>query len=141
MPAKDFQEVIKLIHKQDSRYHPASYLFLRKALDHTLQKVRSNSPDREGSHVTGGELLEGIRDYALRQYGPMTRTLLEHWGITSTLDFGHMVFNLVEYGVFGKTESDELKDFAEVYDFEKAFDGPFQPQATTAEGENEGPQE
>ena len=57
----------------------------------------------------------------------MTRTLLEAWGIKQTEDFGQIVFNLVEYGIFGKTENDCLEDFEKVYSFEEEFDQPFRP--------------
>ncbi|MFO7726149.1 MAG: hypothetical protein R6V45_11430 [Oceanipulchritudo sp.] len=127
MTAKNFHEVIRLIRKDDPRYEIGAYFFIRQALDHTLSTIRRKEEGGRQRHVTGGELCEGIREYALDQYGPMTRTLLENWGIHSTADFGQIVFNLVEYGVFGKTETDSLEDFDEVYDFESAFSRPFQP--------------
>ncbi len=127
MSAKNFHEVIQLIRKEDSRYEGGAYVFMRQALDFTLGRIQKEENSRKHRHVSGQELCHGIRDYALEQYGPMTRTLLEAWGIKGTEDFGQIVFNLVEYGIFGKTENDSIEDFNEVYSFEDAFDRPFRP--------------
>ena len=127
MPAKNFQEVIHLICKEDSRYEAGAYVFMRQALDFTLSGIREREQSTKHRHVTGQELCEGIRDYTLEQYGPMAHTLLWSWGIKSTEDFGQIVFNLVEYGIFGKTENDRIEDFDAVYDFEKTFADPFRP--------------
>ena len=129
MAAKNFHEVIQLICKEDSRYAAGAYLFMRHALDHTLTGIREKEKCKKHRHVTGQELCEGIRAYALEQFGPMTLTLLNSWGIARTEDFGQIVFNLVEYGIFGKTETDRVEDFDAVYDFEEAFREPFQPTA------------
>jgi uncharacterized repeat protein (TIGR04138 family) len=72
-------------------------------------------------HVTGPELLDGVRQYALKEFGPMVMTVFDSWGIRSCEDIGHMVFNLIGAGVFGKTEQDSIEDFKNVYDFEEAF--------------------
>lgn len=133
MAARNFHEVIQLIRKEDPRYEPGAYLFMRQALDHTIGRIRKQENRRQQRHVTGQELCEGIREFALDQYGPMACTLLRHWGIHRTEDFGQIVFNLVEYGVFGKTETDSVQDFANVYDFEEAFAKPFQPSVRYAE--------
>ncbi len=133
MSAKNFQEVIQLICKEDARYAPGAYLFMRHALDHTLTGIREKEKAKKHRHVTGQELCQGIRDYALEQYGPMALTLLNSWGMTRTEDFGQIVFNLVEYGIFGKTEGDRVEDFDAVYDFGEAFREPFQPTRAFAE--------
>jgi len=72
-------------------------------------------------HVTGKELSEGLRDYALEQFGAMAKTVLEYWGIHSTKDFGKIVFLLIETGLLRKTEEDSIQDFENVYDFDEAF--------------------
>ncbi len=127
MNGKDFSEVIELIVKDDSRYDKAAYFFIRKALDHTLKGLESKIDSRKSSHVSGQELLEGIRDYSLNQYGPMTLCLINSWGIIKCGDFGNIVFNLVDYGVFGKTDNDNKEDFENCYDFKDAFEKPFLP--------------
>lgn len=127
MSAKNFHEVIQLIQKDDTRYATGAYTFMRQALDFTLARIRAEEKGTQHRHVTGEELCHGIRDFAIEQYGPMAMTLLEHWGIHRTEDFGQIVFNLVEFGVFGKTETDSLEDFKTVYDFREAFVEPFLP--------------
>ncbi|WP_309397269.1 Minf_1886 family protein [Cerasicoccus maritimus] len=128
MPNKDFDEVVGLIRKEDSRYEVGAYHFVRLGLDHTIKNLKDD-PDRETRHVSGQELLSGIRDYALEQYGPMSYTLLTHWGLKRCEDFGDIVFNLVEWGVLGKTENDQREDFADGYDFREAFLLPFEPKS------------
>ena len=125
----EFSEIVGLICKEDTRFDRKAYNFVRQALDHTVKEVKRRQPERTGKsqHVTGAELLEGIRAYALDQYGPMTKTVLTNWGISRCTDFGDIVFNLIEYNVFSKTENDRREDFADIYDFDEAFVKPFQP--------------
>jgi uncharacterized repeat protein (TIGR04138 family) len=127
MPGKNFHEVIQLIRKDDARYETGAYIFMRQALDFTLGRIQEAEKSKKHRHVSGQELCEGIRDFALEQFGPMAHTLLEAWGIHKTEDFGQIVFNLVECGVFGKTEKDCQEDFHSVYEFEAVFDEPFRP--------------
>ena len=127
MHGKDFGEVVAVIVKNDNRYDAGAYEFVRLALDHTLAEINKKQAERNSPHVTGRELLDGIRDYALAQFGPMTMTLLNQWGIKNGRDFGQIVFNLVEYGVFGKTDTDSIDDFNDCYDFREAFEEPFLP--------------
>lgn len=127
---KDFSEVVGAIVKSDARYEAGAYHFVRRALDHTLRQMdeRGGESPRENSrHVSGTELLEGIRQYAVDQYGPMTLTLFEQWGVQRSEDFGEIVFNLVDYGVFGKTETDQREDFRGALDFHEAFAKPYLP--------------
>lgn len=121
-----FDEALDLIRARDPRYAREAYVFVREALDHTQKNLaRSN---RAGvRHVTGQELLEGIREYGLSQLGPMTMFVLGEWGIHSCADFGEIVFNLVDIGVLAKTERDSRADFIGGYQFEDAFRKPFLP--------------
>lgn len=101
---------------KDRRYDLESYSFVMAALNYTTKRLR-----RRG-HIKGQELLDGIKDYALEQFGPMARTVLEHWGITTTNDFGEIVFNMIDAGILGKTDQDSKKDFDNRFDFKTAFD-------------------
>ncbi len=123
-----FQETVFDICKKDPRYHPDAYFFLVEALDVTVKDIRKNQPDH-GRHVSGKELLGGIKEYALEEFGPLTHTVFDEWGIHTTLDFGEIVFNLVEAGRLGKTETDSRDDFKNAYDFDEAFRLPFEPQS------------
>jgi len=122
-------QAIAKLREQDSRFAPAAYHFIRRALDHSLRKLKREDADRP-AHVTGKELLEGFRDLALAEFGPLTKTVLEDWGITRCAEVGEIVFQLVTMGVLGKNENDKIDDFEELWSFAEAFDIPFQPQAT-----------
>jgi len=122
-----FQETVYEICKKDARYQPDAYFFLVEALDVTVKDIRKNQPDHS-RHVSGKELLDGIKVYALDEFGPLTHTVFAEWGVHTTLDFGEIVFNLVEAGRLGKTESDSREDFKNGYDFDEAFLRPFEPQ-------------
>jgi len=121
-----FEEALAKIEAQDPRYHREAYLFVREALDHTQKTIGKDARGRI-RHVTGQELLIGIREFALQQFGPMTKTVLEEWGVRCCPDFGELVFNMVEVGWLAKTEKDSRADFADGYDFEEAFRKPFLP--------------
>jgi uncharacterized repeat protein (TIGR04138 family) len=122
-----YQETVFEICKKDPRYHPDAYFFLVEALDVTVKDIRKNQPDH-GRHVSGKELLDGIKEYALDEFGPLTFTVFAEWGIHTTQDFGELVFNLVEAGRLGKTENESREDFKDGYSFEEAFLKPFEPQ-------------
>jgi uncharacterized repeat protein (TIGR04138 family) len=102
---------------------------VRQGLDHTVKELRKKETSRaeRSRHVSGPELLQGIRVYALEQYGPLTKTVLNAWGVKRCRDFGDIVFSLIEYNVFSKTENDRPEDFSDVYTFDEAFVRPFQP--------------
>lgn len=91
-----------------------------------LGRSQAHGPDDERAHISGPELLEGIRELAIEQFGLLARTVLHCWGIHSTDDFGRMVFELIERGEMRKTDADQLTDFFDVYDFEDAFDRQYQ---------------
>ncbi|MDE3067531.1 MAG: hypothetical protein KGJ60_08265 [Verrucomicrobiota bacterium] len=121
-----FDEVVELITTDDPRYKREAYLFLREALDFT-QKLIARENQGQTRHVSGQELLEGIRQYALQEFGPMSATVLEEWGVHGCRDFGEIVFNMVETGLLAKTRTDRREDFEGGYDFTEAFRKPFLP--------------
>jgi uncharacterized repeat protein (TIGR04138 family) len=125
----DFAEIITLICKDDPRFDRKAYDFVRSGLDQTVKELRKRDAARaeRSRHVSGAELLDGLRVYALDQFGPLTKTVLNAWGLQRCSDFGEVVFNLIDYNVFSKTENDRREDFADTYDFEAAFVKPFQP--------------
>lgn len=126
MHEQDFSEAVRQICAADCPFDPQAFHFVREALDFTTQSLEkpANGPMR---HVSGKELTDGIRRYALQEFGPMASTVFKEWGITKTEDFGRIVFMLVEAGKLGKTDEDQLEDFADGYDFKKAFTAPFLP--------------
>lgn len=133
MKKLSFQEALNQIVSEDPRFHEAAYHFMRESLDFTI-KLLEKPAEGPGRHVTGGELLEGIRQYALKEYGPMAMMVLRAWGVRRCEDFGELVFNMVNKGVLGKTEEDRKEDFAGGYDFEAAFRRPFRPRSRQTSG-------
>lgn len=126
MQEVSFEEAIERIRSKDIRYEADAYFFLREALDYTQKAI--GKTDRGGiRHVTGQELLDGIRDFALERFGPMTMMVFEEWGIRQCGDFGEIVYNLIKNGVLAKTDKDSRADFQGGYDFYEAFRKPFLP--------------
>jgi len=126
MQQPNFEDVMEKVLARDTRYPRDAYFFIREALDFTQKAVRKANKGK-GRHISGQELLAGIRTYALDQYGPMALMLLEEWNIRRGEDFGELVFNLVEQGALSKTDNDTRADFQEAYDFQEAFKAPFLP--------------
>jgi uncharacterized repeat protein (TIGR04138 family) len=126
MQEVNFDEALEQILAKDSRFQRDVYLFLREALDFTQKLI---GKENRGSirHVSGQELLDGIRQFALQQFGPMAVTVFEEWGVRNCRDFGDIVFNMVEIGLLAKTEKDTRADFQNGYDFTDAFRKPFWP--------------
>jgi uncharacterized repeat protein (TIGR04138 family) len=112
----DFFKVVEEIMAKDPRYKVEAYDFVMAALNYTQSKL--DKP----RHVSGRELLEGVREYSLELFGLMTRTVFENWGVRRTEDFGSIVFNMVDAGLLAKTENDSIEDFNNGYDFKEAFD-------------------
>lgn len=116
-------DVLGRLEERNPRFQGKAYLFLLSALHSVMEGL--DAP----RHISGRELAEGVRDLALAQYGPMARTVLEHWGIHRTDDLGDIVFALVECGILIKQDEDDHTDFQDVFDFEEAFEEnyPWQP--------------
>jgi uncharacterized repeat protein (TIGR04138 family) len=126
--------------EEDRRYHVAAYEFVFNALyfAQTVLQMGARRPsepsespgeeedwDEPQQHVSGQELCEAIRQYAIQQYGYMAKTVLNSWGVRATGDFGEIVFNLIRFGRMRKTKEDRREDFDNVYDFETAFEHEF----------------
>ena len=131
MQEVNFDEAVEQIVAKDPRYHRDAYGFVREALDCT-QKTIVKETHGHVRHVSGQELLQGIREFALQQFGPMTVTVFEEWGVRNCRDFGEIVFNMLEIGLLAKTEKDTRADFQDCYDFTEAFRKPFLPAAKLA---------
>lgn len=129
MQEVSFEEGLERIRAKDARYERDAYEFVRDALDHTRKMV---GKEGRGQHVTGQELLKGIRDLALSKFGPMAITVFEEWGIRICPDFGEIVFNMIEAELLAKDKRDSRADFEGGYDFDEAFRKPFLPSTKLA---------
>ncbi len=116
----DKDRVIVGIVERDPRFRAEAYDFVFEALDHTLRRRGGGA-----RHVTGGEIMDSVRELALSQFGYLARSVLAHWGVHRTDDFGEIVFNLITADLLQKTANDRREDFWNLYDFEEVFDLAF----------------
>lgn len=109
------------------KYHPDAYRFVDSALRFTQEELgRILEPeeefDEDSAHISGRELLLGIREMAIKEYGMMAAAVFAHWGVKSTEDFGRIVFDFIERGAMKKTDRDQIADFVDVYNFHETFE-------------------
>lgn len=140
-PANPIAELLR----RDKRYRFDAYVFVFEALRYAQERMglggqasaeeadRDDPDDEAERHVTGQQLCEAMRRYAHEQYGRLAKQVLNHWGITSTSDFGEIVFNLIGIGQMRKTPEDRREDFDDVFDFNEAFEHGFQIQPVDSE--------
>ena len=127
MPELAFRDgVMDRIRLREPRFHEHAYLFVLSALEFSQARLS------ERRHITGRELAGACRDLARQRYGVLARMVLEYWGITSTADLGHVVFTLVDLGLLLSQASDTRDDFADVFDFQDAFDRDYPWNAASA---------
>jgi uncharacterized repeat protein (TIGR04138 family) len=121
----NIEDDIRKIVAADPRYPYDAYIFVQEALTHTQRALGRTK--LEDKHVGGKELLDGLRQYALKCFGPMVLTVFGEWGIHSCEDIGEIVFNMIEHGVASKTDTDRREDFKGHFDFDEAFRKPYLP--------------
>lgn len=117
-----FQLAVHESLKRDPRYAAQAYAFLCAALEHT---AKIQQKDQETRHVTGQELLAGLRDFAVLEFGPMALFALNEWGIHQSEDVGNIVYNFINIGYFGRNETDSIEDFSDGVDLREALTSPF----------------
>ena len=109
-------DVLARLRERGDRYDDRAYLFVLAS----IESLQGKLPERR--HVSGPEVTHACREFALQQYGLLARSVLEHWGIRGTEDFGRIVYSLVDVGVLITQPGDKVEDFHGVYGFEQAFD-------------------
>jgi uncharacterized repeat protein (TIGR04138 family) len=127
-PDVDYEKLLQTVIDEVGTYPAAAYHFVQAGLNHTVIKLhgpREETKEGTSRHVSGQQLSEGLRDYALEQWGLLARTVLVRWNVTSTYDFGRIVFAMVDSGLMQKTDDDSIEDFRNVYDFKTAFDAAY----------------
>ncbi|MFI5378513.1 MAG: Minf_1886 family protein [Tepidisphaerales bacterium] len=116
------RKTVEEIADEAGLYPVDAFHFVGAGLNYTVQKLKGDIKDPDASrHITGRELSEGLRQFALMQWGMLARTVLSRWNIHRTEDFGRIVFLLVENDWLSKTETDSEADFKDVFDFDSAF--------------------
>ena len=110
------EEILDRLRERNPRFEGRAYLFVLSSLHHVMSRL--DTP----RHISGAELAQGVRSLAIERFGPLARTVLEHWGVHSTDDVGEIVFALVDAGILITQEGDRVEDFRGLFDFEDAFD-------------------
>jgi uncharacterized repeat protein (TIGR04138 family) len=122
-PEKTLQQVVETV----GTYPIEAYVFVREGLSYTADQIHGQAAEEGDAarHITGRDLCLGLREFALQRWGLLARTVLGKWNITTTMDFGRIVFALVEHSHMQKTDEDDINDFRQVFDFRKAFDADY----------------
>jgi uncharacterized repeat protein (TIGR04138 family) len=110
------EEILDRLRERNPRFEGRAYLFVLSSLHHVMSRLEAPR------HISGAELSQGVRSLAIDRFGPLARTVLEHWGVHSTDDVGEIVFALVDAGILITQEGDRPEDFRGLFDFEDAFD-------------------
>ena len=132
MPSKSSVKLLQEVVKEVGVYPAEAYLFVQEGLTLTVEKAHAEQTDPDASrHVSGRQLCDGLRELAFRRWGRLAGTVLTRWNITTTLDFGRIVFAMVEHDLLQKTEEDTLDDFRNIFDL-SSFDGGYRIEATMA---------
>ncbi len=120
-----FEEAVSQYLLEDPRYPAEAYFFVRDGFEYVARGL----VEKEGAprHLSGRELSDGLKEFALDEYGPMAFFTLGQWNIHKTADFGEIVYNLIRMGRFSQNKGDKKSDFDDLYDFDEVFNGPFRP--------------
>jgi uncharacterized repeat protein (TIGR04138 family) len=126
MPAPEPAKTLQEIADELVVYSPEALTFVQEGLSYAANLVHGKPSDPKANrHVSGQQLCEGLRAYALAKWGMMARAVLSRWGITCTMDFGRIVYTLIDAGYMSRNEQDSIEDFRNVYDFKAAFDAGY----------------
>jgi uncharacterized repeat protein (TIGR04138 family) len=120
-------DALRKLALEDGRYAPEAFEFLFEALESAVRLAGREDAEGAERHVTGQELLAGMREHASRIFGPLAAQVWRRWGVRETLDWGRIVFLLVERGLLNRQETDTIDDFKDGFDFDEAFVKSYRP--------------
>lgn len=123
----EIEDPVRSLAIKDGRYSPEAFRFLFEALHHAIRLAGKEDSEGTERHVTGQEVLAGMRHYARELFGPLAAQVWRSWGIHETLDWGRIVFLLVEAGMLNRQDTDTLDDFRDGFDFDEAFVQDYRP--------------
>jgi uncharacterized repeat protein (TIGR04138 family) len=124
--SNNINRVIADLAATHGKYKVNAYYFIMYALRLTSTKISRKEPSHP-RHLSGQELSNGIKEYALRRFGCLSYTVMTLWGVYKTDDFGAIVYHLIDAGLLGKSGEDSIEDFTEIFDFKQAFLNPWKP--------------
>ena len=121
------EDPIRNIALKDGRYSPEAFSFLFEALSHAMRMAGKEEAKGAERHVTGQEVLVGMRAYAADLFGPLAAQVWRSWGVHTSLDWGNIVFLLVEAQLLNRQDSDSIEDFRDGFDFDEVFVEGYKP--------------
>jgi uncharacterized repeat protein (TIGR04138 family) len=113
---------------RDGRYSPEAFRFLFESLDHAVRLAGKDAAEGPERHVTGQEVLAGMRVYASESFGPLAAHVWRSWGVNEAMDWGRIVFLLVDEGMLKRQDEDDIEDFRDGFDFDQAFEADYDPE-------------
>lgn len=135
----DTKERLRQIARADGRYSPEAFYFLFEALEVAIKLAGKDTLQGAARHVTGREVVSGMREHALNAFGPLAAYVWRAWGVHETFDWGQIVFLLVDHGLLKRQDSDSIEEFRDVYDFDEAFVGAYDERLREALAARMGP--
>ncbi len=118
---------IRALALRDGRYSPEAFRFLFESLGHAIRLAGKDNAVGPERHVTGQEVISGMRAHAAEIFGPLAAQVWRSWGIRTTMDWGRIVFLLVEHRLLNSRESDSIEDFRADFDFDETFVNSYRP--------------
>ena len=118
---RDLRHDIRRLSREDGRFRAEAFVFLFESLEPAVKLAGRDDAQGSDRHITGQELVAGLRQEATRLFGPLAAQVWRSWGVRSTLDWGHIVFLLVDSGILSRQESDSIEDFRTDLDYEQEF--------------------
>ena len=125
MENNNFMALVTKITEKDSRYAPEAYEFIRNAVNYTAAKLERDK--LKNRHISGRELLKGVVEYAVQEFGPLAKDVLTNWGIQDGLSIGNIVFNMIQEKLLSANDKDSIDDFSGNLDFDEIFSKKFAP--------------
>jgi uncharacterized repeat protein (TIGR04138 family) len=120
---KSIEEIAKL----DGRYSLRAFEFVQEGLSRTVKKHYSDEVENEGPHhVTGKQLCFSLAEFAAEKWGYLAKVVLNQLGIKATIDFGNIVYLMVEHQWMHARPEDTIEEFGDVYNFEEVFEKNYQ---------------
>ena len=118
---------VRALWRKDGRYALQAYQFLFEALERSVQNIGVQNEEGKVRHVSGQELLAGMREHAIDLFGPLAGQVWRSWGVVGTIDWGRIVFLLVEARLLNRQDTDSIDDFADEFDFDEVFRDSYRP--------------
>ena len=118
---RDLRQVVRKLALEDGRYAAEAFEFIFESLESAVRLAGREHSEGKKRHITGQELVDGLRHEARRLFGPLGAHVWRSWGVHRTLDWGHIVFLLVREGLLNRREEDSIEDFRNDFDFDEFF--------------------